>query len=322
MSKLRIAYFGAPDFAATVLEKVVTELNSVSVELVVTQPDKPVGRKKIMTPTPVKMMAQKYNIPVFDQALQNSKFKIQSSKFDICLLYAYGEFIPQEILSLPKYGFWNIHPSLLPLYRGASPVAYPLLLGDTETGVTLMQMDSELDHGPIIAQEHISINQIDDRTKLTEKLTIVGVELFKKQIYDLGFKMYESREQDHSKATYTRQLTKQDGFIELSHLKKSLKNEVIEKHEIPQIIKEYFERNKILNSIFQIQNSSVLVWNLYRGLSDWPGIWTTVDIDGQTKRLKIISLNKTETGIQIEKVQLEGKNEVDFETFNRAYKLF
>ncbi len=299
MKKLSLAYFGSPDFAADFLEKLITDVSInrlIETKLVVTQPDQPVGRKQILTPTPVKIMAEKYkgseDIKFFAVCGFPSKnFDIELKNIDLALVYAFGEVIPKNILSLPKYGFWNIHPSLLPKYRGPSPIATPLINGDETTGVTIIKMDEEIDHGPIIAQESLTIEKTDKRPDLKKKLTDLAFEMFKKTVFIKD--SLQLKPQNHSLATYTKKLAKQDGFIEISNFK------------------------------FQISNSPEKLYNLFRGLYPWPGIWTILP---NGKRLKITGLNivrnKNLCSLQIKRVQLEGKKEVDFETFKRAYKIF
>lgn len=312
----RLAYFGSPFFSARLLEKILTDKDlPVEVVLVVTQPDKPVGRNQIITPSLVKQMAIKYNIP-----FKNSEFIIHNSELrdvDLSLLYAYGKIIPKEILQIPKYGFWNIHPSLLPRYRGPSPIAYPLILGDTETGVTLMQMSEKLDAGPIIAQQSYLLTGTETHSDLEITLTDMGYELFKKEIIKFAEHLKSGRTSEVGEISYTRRLTKQDGFIPLPILKKALNNEPLSNNEIPHIIQEYANQYPITNN--QYQKSASLIFNLFRGFSPWPGIWT---ITPEQKRLKITSMSLTEGKLTIKKVQLEGKKEVDFPTFQSAYKVF
>src|SRR3990167_7773997 len=276
MKKLNLAFFGTPAFSARLLEKILTDKDlPLEVKLVITQHDKPVGRKKILTPSPVKQIASQYQIPIYqyknqqnlrtsqlseqvspDEALAlrgrqkdewsrrpqtdsvgmrvdlTSKFSLVDllRKIDLVLLYAFGEIIPTQLLKLPKYGFWNIHPSLLPKYRGASPMAYPLIMGDEKTGVTLMQMDEQMDHGPIIAQEEYKILPTDKRPDLETKLTNLGFELFKKSIQQpistnfnpstsLRASQFKLITQDERLASFTRRLTRADGFIPHSALK-------------------------------------------------------------------------------------------------------
>ena len=303
MKKLTLAYFGSPDFAADFLEKILLDKSlPVAVKLIVAQPDSPVGRKQIITPTPVKTMALKYSLEILEiknlELIKNLKFKIKN--YDICLVYAFGAIVPKELLNLSQYGFLNIHPSLLPKYRGVSPIASSLINGDKTTGVTIIKMDEKIDHGPIVAQESLTIDQDDKRPDLEKKLTDLAFELFKKAVIQLTgswVNELKTKEQNHETATYTKKLSKQDGFISIENFK------------------------------FQISNSPEKLYNLFRGLYPWPGIWTIVKPIQPTrlneaKRLKITDIKLINNKLIIKRVQLEGKNEVDFETFNKAYKIF
>lgn len=368
--KLKIVYFGSPSFSATFLEKIINDKNlPVEVKLVVTQPDMPVGRKQILTPTPVKLIAEKYRLPViystefkvgndqlsmtnYQTIINNSMINKKSTKIeklkidyslniehlnidhlDLCLVYAYGEILSKEILSLPKFGFWNIHPSLLPKYRGASPIAYPLIMGDKKTGVSLMLMDEKMDHGPILAQEELEIKPDDMRPDLEIKLTNLAYDMFK-QLISTNFNKFQqisTKIQDHSYATYTSILKKSDGFIPFSILKRMLQNENIIAKELPEFMQRYYSKYSIINNQYKkpienwklkIENSSKLLFNLFRGLSPWPGLWTLIKVGNVEKRLKITDVEIIDNKLQIKKVQLEGKKEVDFNTFNKAYRIF
>lgn len=384
---MKIAYFGTPGFSARFLERLLTDKAlPIEVVLVVTQPDKAVGRRQQVEESPVKRIAQKYSLPVFDNwrvsnpegVPQNAQdtsilwdegekgpasFQALLDETDLALVYAYGHIIPADILTLPKGGFWNIHPSLLPSFRGPSPTAYPLLLGEQITGVTLMQMDAQMDHGPIIDQEKFQIPHDMRRPELEEKLTDVGYELFGKVILTLSlskgrnlaahktafgdFSSSSWRTQNEVKATYTRLLKKQNGFIPLTTIKKALKNEPLHQDELPSLILDYMKRNSLeqlaqlsvhrsLDVGGDIRNSSRIIFNYYRGLHPWPGIWTLLrpsvpeaparkkqDFGEQTsKRLKITDMSLVAGKLTINRVQLEGKNEVDFTTFQNAYSLF
>lgn len=365
MQKLKIAYFGSPSFSATFLEKIINDKDlPVEICLVVTQPDMPVGRKQIITPTPVKLLAEQYRLPIIystellnsndqlsmiksqsiinDSMINQKSAKIEQLKIenwklkikecDLALVYAYGEILPKEFLSLPKFGFWNIHPSLLPKYRGASPIAYPLILGNKKTGVSLIQMDEKMDHGPILAQEELEINPEDTRPDLENKLTNLAYEIFKKLISTNfnQFQLISTHPQNHNEATYTSILKKSDGFIPLSVIKKMLLNEKITIKELPEFIRTY--QIKYQQPIPLILNTNYLLLNLFRGLSPWPGLWTLLRSDsigtteGQAhsvfnRRLKILKMELKDSNFIITKVQLENKNPVDFKTFNTAYKL-
>jgi len=297
MNKLKIAYFGAPYFSARFLEKIINDKDlPVEVKLVVTQPDRPVGRKQTLTPTPVKQPAEKHEIEIItnlESIIQSSELNVESrilnsklQKLDLALVFAYSRIIPKNLLSIPKFGFWNIHPSLLPKYRGPSPIAYPLINGDNETGVTIIKMDEKIDHGPIIDQEIMKINEKDRRPDLEIKLTDLGYELFKSTINQLLTGGLKFKDQDESQATYTKLLKKSDGFIDFENFK------------------------------FKIENSPKSIFNLFRGLYSWPGLWTLCP-----KRLKITDLDLTDNKLVIKKVHLEGKKEVDWQTFVRAYNI-
>lgn len=317
MNKLKLAFFGAPDFAARVLEQIIKE-GSLPIELqfVVTQPDRPAGRKQILTPTPVKLCAQKNNIPVFDD-LKSKNCNLKLQEVDLVLLYAYGEFIPKGVLDLPHWGFWNIHPSLLPKYRNTSPIVYSLLLGDKETGVSLIQMDEKLDHGPIIDQQTYTILEKETRDELENRLSDIGYKLFKKNIQLLIDGKIQKKEQDHQNRTYTRLLTKKDGFIPFSVVQKILKDETLTKDDCPPIILEYF----LKYGPSPIFNFKLSAFNLFRALSPWPGIWTMIPVNGTEKRLKITGMEMKNGKPIITKVQLEGKKEVKFEVFRHVYGL-
>jgi methionyl-tRNA formyltransferase len=292
MKRLKIAYFGSPQFSAEFLERMILDKElPVEIKLVVTQPDKPMGRKQILTPTPVKQIAKKYSLEVYDQSIK--KIGNQLNLINLALIYFYGQIIPKKILSLPKHGFWNIHFSLLPKLRGPSPVVFSLILGDKKTAISLVQTDEKLDHGDLVAQKEVDIYPYETKIELEKRLNDLSYDIVTTQIKNLLNNKIMLTPQDHSQATYTRFPTKQDGYIEISNFK------------------------------FQISNSPEKLFNLFRGLYPWPGIWTLLP---NGKRLKITDMKIERNGqdrfLQIKHVQLEGKKEVDFETFNKAYKIF
>lgn len=320
MKKISLAYFGTPNFSADFLEKILkdTEL-PVEVRLVVTQPDKPVGRNQTITPSPVKVVAQKNNIPVYDGTVKQL-LATMYEKVDLALLYAYGEIIPTNLISAFTLGFWNIHPSLLPLYRNVAPMAYPLMLGDSETGISIIQLDEKLDHGPLLIQEKLKINLEDNRADLETNLSQLAFKNFKKLIeLSTQGNLPPMIEQEHEKATYTRMMKKEDGYIPFEILKKCLVNHPLSNSEKPAILQEY-EAKFPHNS--RKQESPLLLYNLYRGLSPWPGIWTKILINEEEKRLKITGMKYDDGHVHLTKAQLEGKNEVDFSTFQSAYHVF
>lgn len=337
MKKLKIAYFGTPSFSADFLEKIILDKKlPVEVAFVVTQPDKKVGRKQILTPSPVKVIAEKYRIPV--RFMKNTETGGARQGVELALLFAFGEIIPKDILDIPRLGFWNVHLSLLPKYRGASPTAFSLILGDTETGVTLTQMDELLDHGPIIAQEKMPINSTDKRSDIEKKLTDLGLELLKKTIRNLSnlsrdrSRPVPTQKQNHSQATLTFTLSKDDGFIPFNILQKALKNEPLSPEELPKVIKNYYQNND-LDLLTADCRLPTILYNLFRGLYPWPGLWTMYNHPGGdrmgspgvkrvNKRLKITDIELKNNQLIIKKVQLEGKKEVNFKQFNEAYNIY
>ncbi|MBI4973645.1 methionyl-tRNA formyltransferase [Candidatus Roizmanbacteria bacterium] len=355
MPKLKLAYFGSPSFSAALLEKLILDKSlGIEIALVVTQPDKPVGRKMVMTPSPVKVVAQKYNIPVFDNLKfvypeerreirnLNSNLKLKISNLDLCLVYAFGfkQLIPLDLLRAPKMQlFVNIHPSLLPRYRGSSPIAYPILLGENKTGVTLFVMDEKMDHGPIIAQEEMAITLTDVRSDMETKLTDLGFEMVKKFLNSLTREPVNAltyKPQLHKQSTRAPYMTKQDGFIPLPVLQKALKNEPLTLQELPQIIRKYVEKYYVeqakgadsstwhagpptietpstSTSLMHVredaperkkvqnllQRSSKTIYDFWRGMHPWPGLWTL--IEGEPPRLDTLQNDKTS------EVKLAGK---------------
>jgi methionyl-tRNA formyltransferase len=316
MNKLKTAFFGSPDFSARLLEQLLTDsTHPFEIVSVFTQPDKKAGRDQALTPTPVKHIAKKYDIPISDLRSQMSDL----DNVDVAILYAYGKLLPEDILTKPKYGFLNIHPSLLPRYRGVAPMAFALLMGETKTGVTLIKLDNEMDHGPIIAQEEYTIQPTDKSPDLENNLTDLAFTMIK-NVTAAGLDS-STTPQNEELATYTRFLTKNDGFIPFEVVQKLIKNEHLLQADLPHIIMDYYERNPnepIENLKFKIKNSPKTFYDLFRGLYPWPGLWTFLTIDGQQKRLKITEAAWLRDQMVIEKVQLEGRNEVDFETFRKA----
>lgn len=328
MHKLRIGFYGTPEIAASLLHSILVDQNCpLEIIYVTTQPDKPVGRKQVITPSPVKKLAMREGIQVYTD-LRESTNRLADINF--ALVFAYGEIIPVHILRMSTGGFWNIHPSLLPKYRGASPIAYPVLLGDDWSGVTLMKMDEKMDHGRIIAQQRIPIVFPILRSDLEKNLIHHAYDILKKTAEQMvnnpaRFSDNALQEQNHELATYTRTLEKHDGFIPFNILNKCLNDSDLHDEEIPAIIQDYFKRNFTNNEFIEWRNkftSSAVLFNLYRGLYNWPGIWTLVTVNQKEKRLKITEMSFKDDKLTIEKIQLEGKNEVDMKTFNSAYKIF
>src|SRR3989338_8987722 len=157
---MKIIFIGTPEFGAIILEKIVA--SSYTPVAVVAAPDKPVGRKQIVTPPPVKLLAERYDIPVIQpERIGNWKLEIENWKPELIVVAAYGQILPKDILDIPKYGCLNVHPSLLPKYRGATPIQTAILNGEKETGVSLFLTDEKIDHGPILTKRKLQISNSD-----------------------------------------------------------------------------------------------------------------------------------------------------------------
>ncbi|MCF6276485.1 MAG: methionyl-tRNA formyltransferase [Candidatus Magasanikbacteria bacterium] len=297
-SKIKVIFFGTHNFAVEIL-KGLLKAPFISVEKVITQPDRPVGRKKVMTPPPVKVFALKNGLEVIQlESLKTAN--AENFKTDVGITAQYGLIVPNQILEAPTHGILNVHTSLLPKYRGASPIQTTLINGDDETGITVMQMSEGLDEGAILKQEKLEILADDTYLDIDEKLAEIGAKIIAQTAKDFIDKNIIPQEQNDSKATFCRQLTRKNGKIDWSQ-------------------------------------TNAQIYNLYRGLTPWPGISTS----WEGKNLKLLKIKPSEkeihvgevliegkqifvgTGeksIEILELQLEGKNKMDAQTFTNGFK--
>ena len=214
---MKIVFMGTPDFSVETLKQILAAGHEVS--LVVTQPDRPRGRGKKPSFSPVKEYATEQNIPCFqpEKIRHESCMEIlQKEQADIFVVVAFGQILPQRILDIPKYGCMNVHASLLPKYRGAAPIQWSVINGDAETGVTTMRMDAGMDTGDILLQERIAIAPDETGGSLFDKLAVAGGALCVKTLAQIADGTIESIPQDHEAATYTRMISKQDGEIDFT----------------------------------------------------------------------------------------------------------
>jgi len=184
-------------------------------QLVITQPDRPARRGMKLTPPPVKVAALGLDLEVYQpERIRDAEAveRIRQLHPDLLVVVAYGQIVPRSVLDIPRLGAINIHASLLPRHRGAAPVAAAILSGDSVTGVTIMRMDEQLDHGPILATSSVEIGAQEDAVALTSRLAVLGAKLLVETLANLG----ESKavEQDHSAATVARRLSREDGELE------------------------------------------------------------------------------------------------------------
>lgn len=209
-----IAFLGTPDFAVPILEELIS--NGSKPAAVFCAPDKPVGRKQVLTPPPVKILAQEHNIPIYQPA---DKIELSHSLLAISpklvITAAYGLILPKDVLEAPEYGCLNVHPSLLPKYRGPSPIQSAILNGDSATGVTIYKMDEQIDHGAIIAKSEWPLaNSKITTPELSKELASLGADLLIKILPDWLAGHLAPTPQDDSQATFTKIITKEDGRID------------------------------------------------------------------------------------------------------------
>lgn len=288
MSSPKIVFFGTPDLAAEILEAL--KGAGLSPTLVVTNPDRPVGRKQIVTSSPVKVWAEKERIPILQPENPNAPAFISELKTeapDLFIVVAYGQILTKELLDIPKHGALNIHYSLLPKYRGASPIETAILEDDRDTGVTIMLLDEKMDHGPIVAQKRIQdavFNKGDWPPKASElraACNAVAKQLLVETIPKWIAGEIEAMEQDHSKATYTKKFTKDDGLIDLS--------------------------DDPYKNFLKIQ-----------ALEIWPGTYFFAEKNEKKVRVVIKKATCENGELKILRVVPEGKKELDYAVFLRS----
>jgi methionyl-tRNA formyltransferase len=264
---MKIIYFGTPEFAVKPLENLYKGDN-IEILAVVTQPDKPQGRKQIMTASPVKDCAIKLGLKVIQP---NNKKELaeelkKMEKVDFFVVIAYGMILSKEVLDMPKLGPINVHASLLPKYRGASPIQEALLHGDKETGVSIMAMDEAMDHGDVYLIKRMAIDEQDSLETLTYKLSIMSAQILPQVLEDIKNGDLSPIPQHHQKATFCHKIEKEDGKIDFN-------------------------------------KSAVEIKNMLRAFTPWPGIFT--DFNG--KKLKIIESNVSDEQIEAGKFKVDGK---------------
>ena len=215
----KIIFFGTPEFSAIILDKLIN--SPFCTIAVVTAPDKLKGRKQILTPSQTKELSIKKNIPVFQPVFLRNNPQIikelSNLKPDLFIVAAYGLILPLKILNIPHNGCINVHPSLLPKYRGASPIQQTILNGDKKTGTTLILMDEKMDHGPILAQRELESQILMSKITYPElnlKLAILSANLLIDILPKFLAKKIKIINQNHKQATFVKQINKSDGKID------------------------------------------------------------------------------------------------------------
>ncbi|MBI4227223.1 MAG: methionyl-tRNA formyltransferase [Candidatus Omnitrophica bacterium] len=213
---MKLCVFGSGEIGAPTLE---TLARAHTVVAVVTQPDRPQGRGQRPAPTPIKTLAQRLALPVLEPVSARDPrllADIRRLRPDLLIVMAYGGILPPALLQAAPYGAWNLHPSLLPKYRGAAPIPWTLYHGDAETGLTMFQMDAQVDHGPIVAQQRIAIEPDDTTRTLSERIGRLAPDLLLRALAQLEAGRLTTTPQDDRRATPAPRLTKADGWMDWS----------------------------------------------------------------------------------------------------------
>lgn len=223
---MRVAFLGTPEFALPVLQTLIDRGDTIAV---FTQPDRPVGRKAILTPPPVKVLAQSHGIPVFQfEKIRSAEGVAALSAFapDLAVTAAFGQLLSADNLAIPKFGTINVHGSLLPKYRGASPIQTAILNGDTMTGVTTMFTDIGMDTGDILLKKEIAIDPDDTSETLSKKLSEAGALLLKETLSRLEAGTLVRIPQNNDEASKCRLIRKEDGKLDFSKTTQQVHNRV------------------------------------------------------------------------------------------------
>lgn len=301
---MRLAFMGTPVFAVPTLSSLMESKHDIA--FVITQPDKPKGRGMLLQGPPVKDLAKKAGLNVYQPQTLKNNTEIHdlfaSSKLDAVIVVAYGKMIPTDMLIIPKTGFLNIHASLLPDLRGASPINRAILSGYTSTGISIMQIDEGMDSGPVYLQASLPISDADDAENLSLRLSGLGALKLLETLALIEEEKIKPVPQDHARSTYAPMLTKEDGKIDWGR-------------------------------------DPRYIHNMIRGLVPWPCAYTYLD----GKMLKIMSgfyeiedhgirygtLLKEKSGVKIacaggyiipKILQLEGKKALDATAFSCGLK--
>lgn len=297
MKAARVLFFGSTSDSVLVLTRLAAS-RLVTVAAVVTQPAKPVGRRQLLTPTPVEMWAKNHAVTVLSFPTQTAKpwlyeneqsvsDALQPLKADLIVSASYGQKIPDAAVAAATMGGINIHPSLLPRWRGADPVPWAINSGDRQTGVSVVRLSAAFDQGNILAQEKINISGSDMTGTLRAKLFTMGADLLIHLFPDILAGTIKGTPQKITGTPYARRLTRDDGFEPWENIQEA----------------------------FTDAACAARLGRKFRAFTPWPGVWTLFG----NKRLKILGLTVREGVIVIQTVQLEGKKPVPFTQFRSAY---
>lgn len=287
---MKYVFFGTPEFADIILEKLINA--GFIPEAIVCNPDKPVGRKKIITPQPVKQRILnlesgiKNKIKILQpEKLSDIKSQLSDVNCQLFIVAAYAKILPKEILEIPRLGTIGVHPSLLPKHRGATPIQTAILNGDEITGTTIFLIDEKMDHGAIIANSEFRIQNLEwNYETLMKKLAELSADLLIEILPNIEEKIKNAMPQDESKATYTKKFKTEDAYIEPIDLEKAQNGSA----NSPQV--------------------AVQIERKIRALNPEPGVFTIIN----DKRIKLLESKISDNKLKLIKIQKEGKKSQTF----------
>lgn len=290
LKDMKVVFMGTPEFSVPILESLI---ETTDVVLVVSQPDKEVGRKKVLTPSPVKMCAESHGIKVLTPNRIKEEYEaVLNAHPDIIITCAYGQIVPKVMLDYPEYGCINVHASILPKYRGASPIQSALLNGDKTTGVTIMYMDEEMDTGNIIHSKEIEIDELDNYKTLSDKLSILGRDLLISVLPKIQEDENFNIPQDNELATYTKKIKREDERLDFNNDAKDVYNKI-----------RAFNPTPLANTIILGEEWKIIEAEVGNETKEAPGTITNIAKDSFS-----IACNDKE--IVIKKVKPFGKKEM------------
>jgi methionyl-tRNA formyltransferase len=311
---VKIVFFGTPKPAVTILDKLHKEFAGAQsksvISAVVTQEPKPAGRKKILRYSAVDDWAHKRNIPIFFDPRDLIKNNIEAT---LGISASFGQIIPLDVINYFPKKIINIHFSLLPKWRGASPVPATIISGEKEAGVSTFLIDEKLDHGPILTQFSEDINSEDTSESLIDKLFSRSAGVLIEVIPPYLSGKVKAKPQNHDDVTYTKIMQKEDGFIPTEILTSAVEG---------QSYKGVWEMNFLPD--FQLENPGPIeVERFIRAMTPWPTAWTDIRISVDSEKLQRIKILNSHIGdgkLILDNVQLEGKNAVSWQQFKDGYK--
>ncbi|GAA0495248.1 methionyl-tRNA formyltransferase [Salinibacillus aidingensis] len=297
----RIVFMGTPDFAVPVLQSIIQA--GYEVAAVVTQPDRPKGRKRVLTPPPVKAEAEKHNIPVIQpEKIKHEYDKVLEYRPDLIVTAAFGQILPKELLDEPEYGCINVHASLLPELRGGAPIHYAILQGKHETGVTIMYMVEALDAGDMLAKVRVPIDEKDHVGSLHNKLADAGARLLIETLPEIFNRSIEPEKQNHEQATFAYNIKREQERINWNQSQEEVYNHIRGLHPWPV-------------ASTTLNGKNVKIWwgeKIESTFQETPGTISELDDDGFTV------VCGDQKGIRITDLQPSGKKRMNAESFLRG----